>query len=94
MNITQYRNLERIIASLSLLRIGDLEDGTTVLVKVNLGVLGTHSTIVNNPFSCPGIGLNAILDRSNGHWIYPLFKNKNNLIQFNCVVGQHQESAI
>ena len=78
MNTTQYRNLERIIASLSLLRIGDLEDGTTVLGKYNLI---TQTTIIGKPFSCPIIGLNMILDQSNGHWVYSLFKNKNNLIQ-------------
>ena len=78
MNITQYRNLERIIASLSLLRIGDLEDGTTVLGEFNLN---TQTTIIGKPFSCPSIGLNTILDQSGGHWVYSLFRNKNNLIQ-------------
>ena len=78
MNTTQYRNLERIIAGLSLLRIGDLEDGTTVLGRFNLN---TQTTIIGKPFSCPSIGLNTILDQSGSHWVYPLFRNKNNLIQ-------------
>ena len=77
MNTTQYRNLERIIASLSLLRIVDLVDGTTVLVRFN----HTQTIIIGKPFSCPSIGLNTILDHSGGHWVYPLFRNKNNLIQ-------------
>ena len=78
MNTTQYRNLERVIASQSLLRIGDLEDGTTVLGKFNLN---TQTTIIGKPFSCPSIGLNTILDQSGGHWVYSLFRNKTNLIQ-------------
>lgn len=60
------------------MRIGDLDDGTTVLGKFNLN---TQTTIIDKPFSCPSIGLNTILDQSGGHWVYPLFRNKNNLIQ-------------
>jgi hypothetical protein len=81
MNVTQYRNLERVITTVSLLRIGDLEDGATILARVNLGGLSTHASVVGNPFSCPSIGLNTILDQSDGHWVYSLFRNKNNLIQ-------------